>query len=547
MALKDRLDEHEKEIKDLQKRVALLEGKEDTSEETPTTTKKTIEKRQEDTWNFPQISLFKVFGGIGTVLILLAAVYFYQYAVDQGYIGITGRIVLGILIGLGFLSGGLYMKNQLFSQLLEGVGLGLIYFTIFATYHFEHYRQALGMTLTLNTLLLLVVMVSGMIIGMRQDTRFVVYISLLMGYVAAFLAGIEGETLQILFFVLIINLVVLLIAKLKEWYIGIPAQVLSYIAFLTWYIHGTYSPEGIISQTSYPVLITFFFLFVFFGIFTLLSFIQASANKEEECIAISIINGIAIVSFGLGLIIQYYPDFNGLYMMACAAILLCIGALSKRFDFRHIFDIHFLMSIITIAIAIPVQFDKSIVTVLWVAMALGLAYGGILIKHERLFYTGYIGYIIPYLRGFYDLQIDGFERFLSLSTVIIGLIILTRMRDEKVLGKVYSIAGLFLFVIWMMVEILYLNIESDLQSLLISVVWALTAIGTITYGVSLHEKSYNWAGILLFGIVVLKVLLIDISMLSNIVRVMVLFLVGILALAGAFVFVRNKEKIKGFL
>lgn len=546
MALKDRLDEQEKEIKNLQKRVASLEraGVKEAPEKEVV---ETPEYKTDETWNLPQISLFKVFGGIGTVLILLAAVYFYQYAVDQGYIGITGRIILGILIGLGFLSGGLYIKNNLFSQLLEGVGLGLIYFTIFATYHFEHYRQALGMTLTMNTLILLVVMVSGMIIGMRQDTRFVVYISLLMGYIAAFLAGIEGDTLQILFFVLIINLVVLVVARLKEWYIGIPAQVLSYIAFLTWYIHGTYSPEGIISQTSYPVLVTFFFLFVFFGIFTLLSFIQASANKEGECIAISIINGIAIVSFGLGLVNKYYPDFNGLYMMVCAAILLGIGALSKRFDFRQIFDIHFLMSVITVAIAIPVQFDKSIVTILWVAMSLGLAYGGILIKHERLFYTGYLGYIIPYVRGFYDLQLNGFERFLSLSAVIIGLIILTRMRDEKALGKVYSIAGLFLFVIWTMIEILSLNIGNEVQSLLISVVWALTAIGTITYGISLHEKSYNWAGIVLFGIVVLKVLLIDLSMLSNIVRVMVLFLVGILALAGAFVFVRNKEKIKGFL
>jgi uncharacterized membrane protein len=234
-------------------------------------------------------SLFKVFGAIGVFMIVLGAVYFYKYAVDQGWIGITGRIALGVIASLMTIGAGLIMfKRQYvnFSQVIIACGLGLMYFTFFATYHFEQYRQALGMTLLVNTTMLLAVMLGGMVLGIRLDARIIVYGSLILGYIAAFLSGIDGDTLHILVYIGLIDIMVFAIARRKAWYAGIPAQVLTYIAYMIWFYQGVYSPDSILSQTGYPVLVTFIALFAYYAIFTALSFIQSSDVKEGECITL---------------------------------------------------------------------------------------------------------------------------------------------------------------------------------------------------------------------------------------------------------------------
>ena len=227
---------------------------------------------------------------------------------------------------------------------------------------------------------------------MRLDRRSIVYWSLGLGFLAAFLSGINGNTLHILIYVLLIDLIVLIIAKSKSWYMGIPAQILTYIAFIIWFFQGVYDPKSILGQTSMPMLMTFTFLGAYYVIFTLLSFIQASDFKEIECSALSVINTICLAGFGLGIINKYAPEANGIYLIIVAAIILFVGSLSRKLEFENIFDLHFLGTCILVAIAIPVQFDKTIVTVLWVLMTLGLAYSGLKIDHKRLFYVGYIGF-----------------------------------------------------------------------------------------------------------------------------------------------------------
>lgn len=236
-----------KEIKKLSQRINVLESRasiptqgtyeEETLE--PVTKVKNTDKEN-------PTNLFKIFGIVGIIMIVLGVVYFYKYAVDNGWIGITGRIALGVIASLVIIGIGLFMYKKEyynFSQIIVSCGLGILYFTVFATYHFEAYRQALGMNLILNTLLLLVIMAGGMFLGIRMDRKSVVYWSLGLGFLAAFLSGINGNTLHILIYVLIIDLIVLAIAKSKSWYMGIPAQVLTYVAFIIWFYQGVYDPK----------------------------------------------------------------------------------------------------------------------------------------------------------------------------------------------------------------------------------------------------------------------------------------------------------------
>jgi len=247
---------------------------------------------------------------------------------------------------------------------------------------------------------------------------------------------------------------------------------------------------------------------------------------------------------------------NGLYLILISGISLIIGNISKRFDFKNILDIHFFMTIILVAIAIPVQFDKTIVTVLWVLLSLGITFAGIKVKPLRLFWVGYVGFIIPMARAlFYDMWfLDGIERWLAMLATIGGLLFMQLYLiklDEEIKGEImfniYSIVGTIITTIWIAAEIFDLGVHRDTEQILLSLLWALFAIVQIIYGVTNRRKIFNWMGIILFGIVILKILMFDISMLPNILRVLILIIVGILSLVGSFIFVRNKEKIKEFI
>ncbi|MBU1975053.1 MAG: DUF2339 domain-containing protein [Nanoarchaeota archaeon] len=506
----------------------------------------------------PSKNLFRIFGITGIVLIILGMVYFYKYAVDRGWVGITGRIAIGIIISLIFIAVGLILSRrqyEKFGQIIIIGGLGILYFTIFATYHFATYRDVLGMNLTLNTILLLCVMLGGMLIGMRLNAPFVVYGSLLAGFLSAFLSGVSGESINILIYVLVVDIVVLIVAKLKGWYVGIPAQVLTYIAFATWYVVSINSSKSYLRSLDSPLFLVFFFLLIYYALFVILSFIQASKHVEGECLALSIINSVVVTGIGLHLINKQASDFNGMYLMIMAALSIFVGFISQRYKFKNIFSIYFLLTLVLVALAIPVQFDKSIVTILWVVMALGLAFAGLKINDKRLVLVGYFWYIIPLLRAFfYDFWfIDDANRWIAIGSVLIGIIVI-----QKIIGmfyknkagsafNIYTIVGILLTTVWIAREIFDSSLKNQHAQLLLSLLWALFSIILIAYGVIKRKKVFNWCGVILFGIVILKILIFDLSSLENIYRVLALIIVGVLSLVGSFVFVKNREKIKEFM
>ncbi|MFH1591035.1 MAG: DUF2339 domain-containing protein [archaeon] len=545
-----------KEIKRLKKRVDAFEtASPPPVEEEPEPEPQPVETPVKTAKENPT-SPFKVFGIVGILLILLGVVYFYKYAVDQGWIGITGRVALGIiaafiLLGFGFL---LHSKGYTkFSQLIFAIGLGVAYFTIFATYHFTQYREALGMSLMLNTILLLIIMLAGTTMGIKLNARFVAYGSLLLGFIAAFLSGIDGDSLHILIYVLLIDVFVLVVAKIKSWYVGIPAQVLTFIAYSIWFFQGITSPSSILAQTSSPIFITFIFLLLYYVFFVVLAFIQSSDNREAECVALMVINTVCLASFGLGIVNEYLSEANGVFLMIAAAISLMVGFMSQKQGFSKTFDIMFLATLILIAIAIPVQFDYAVVTVLWALMAIGLSYAGLRINHTRLFIVGYLGYLIVILRVlFFDFfQSDDMQRWISVGAGFLGLIVLQIMvlrlanDDAKKDGlfNFYSVVGIVMGMLWIYREV-YTALDAGVGHVTSSILLALYGIVVIWYGVALRRKVFNWTGTIIFGHVVLKVVFVDLNAMENIMRVLALIIVGVLALVGSFVFVKNKEKLK---
>lgn len=97
---------------------------------------------------------------LGMLVLILGVAFFLRYAIEQGWITISARVVLGVLGGIAiFATGDLLrwwdrQRFGVYAQVLAGGGAVITFFSLFAAYQFPEYRAATGMTLELDAVLL---------------------------------------------------------------------------------------------------------------------------------------------------------------------------------------------------------------------------------------------------------------------------------------------------------------------------------------------------------------------------------------------------------
>lgn len=94
----------------------------------------------------------------GMVVLVLGVAFFLKYAFDNDWIGLTGRIVLGVVGGLALVATGDLLHQRkgygVYPQVLAGGGSAIVYFSLYAAYAFPEYRAATGISQGLDSVLL---------------------------------------------------------------------------------------------------------------------------------------------------------------------------------------------------------------------------------------------------------------------------------------------------------------------------------------------------------------------------------------------------------
>jgi uncharacterized membrane protein len=75
----------------------------------------------------------------------------------------------------------------------------------------------------------------------------------------------------------------------------------------------------------------------------------------------------------------------------------------------------------------------------------------------------------------------------------------------------------------------------------VSIYWAILALAMILRGISMEQKRLRYAGLILFAVVSLKVFFVDLSQLDPIWRIVAFVILGLLLLAGSFVYLKHRE------
>ena len=78
---------------------------------------------------------------VGVVTLIIGVIFFFKYAIDNAWIGETGRVVLGVVTGLATIFGGDLLWNRgqkTFAQGIAALGVSILYLSFYASFGFYH-------------------------------------------------------------------------------------------------------------------------------------------------------------------------------------------------------------------------------------------------------------------------------------------------------------------------------------------------------------------------------------------------------------------------
>jgi len=314
----------------------------------------------------------KWFAKIGVIVFVLGVSFFLKYAFDNDWIGETGRVLLGVLTGLGFLAFGEKNIRKYFNygQIITGGGLVILYLSIYSAQNFygliDQYSAFAFMTL---------VTAIGIALSLRYNAPALIIASVIGGFSVPFLTSTGKNNIHGLFsYIILLDLAVLIVSFFKKWrWLNLVGMLGTFFVFNSWYGHF-YTKDQL-----FPVMM---YLSSFFFIYSISSLIYNLFKKENSSgveQAMTLVTGFVYFAVSYNLLENLYHDYLGYFSFVLAFYYFILAYATRYltpkdenlYSFLAFFSVGFL------TIAIPVQFSKYIITILWLIEALLLFYAGL--------------------------------------------------------------------------------------------------------------------------------------------------------------------------
>lgn len=290
---------------------------------------------------------------------------------------------------------------------------------------------------------------------------------------------------------------------------------------------------------------------------------QQARTSELSIVAL---NGVAYFGACYGLLNPEYHAWLGLFAVAVAGIHLALAYIiwkaERAADLNAVvLALAFAMTYLTLAI--PIQFTGYRITMAWAVEAAALTWIGARLKQEKMHWGAMAVFILVGVRllaidawmlpnpATYALLWNG--RFLTFFISAVALWAAAYWGRDRETALVYYVAGHVVMLAGLTLEDLAWaarnSIPADfenVQSLSLSIVWALYAVLLIGLGVGLRFVLNRVLGLLLIGLVVLKLYLWDVWELARIFRILAFVALGVLLLATSYLYSRYRTKIESW-
>jgi uncharacterized membrane protein len=493
---------------------------------------------------------------IGIVAIISAVTFFLKYAFDNNWIGPSGRVASGVLLGAAMLPWSHWLLKRgysYFSEGIAGLGAAVMYLSIWAGCQ---YYKLFSLDVGFFVMIVITAGMAGVALG--RDSQRIALLSLFGGFLTPILVS-EGKDAQIVLFsyLLILGAGLLVIELRRDWLALMPISFLvSQFYFWGWYSEF-YRPDKLERTVIFATL--FFLLYVALPVIRAVRF---SGLRELDVL---VVLGNSFAYFG-ALYVMLWPKDRWpltLLVLALSAGQILVARLvpPPKAGESPLTRLLFAGLALTFAtLAIPIRLDGR-----WITLAVAVE-GAILAWTGFRSMTGYLraaGYFLLALAAIrlliFPLPASQFvfnQRSAAYTVLILcfGVVLYAAREQASSVGReerkalgVFAVAINVFALIALSLELwdhfgshAGLGMDSGLaQHLALSLLWTAYASGLIALGVHRESALLRWQALVLFGLVVVKVFIYDSSFLERFYRIVSFFILGLVLLTVSFLYQRK--------
>ena len=503
----------------------------------------------------------RLVGWAAVALILFAAAFFLKYAFDNRWIGELGRVSIGVTLGVTLtLLGFRYHQRgwRVFSQILTAGGIVLLYLSAYAAFGYYHL-----VTQKAAFIYLIILVSEAAALSLLYEAPAIAIMALIGGFLSPILLHSDRDQYKSLFGY-IFALDVGALALLKHWP-GLSALAFGGTHLLFWLWYGEqYHPQKLTAVTVFQTAVFLAFLAAY-----VVRQIVRQANATIEDLLLLLLNPFIFYATSYYLLNPSYHDWMGAFAIGMAVVyagstkLLLDRSTAKRGESLILIGV----AITFITLAIPIQLKGNWITMAWAVEALVILWTGIQTKSTRLHVLAWVLFPLALAkvivwdmkwRPTFTLVFN--QYFLSSLFVIACLFgaawLYHRMGDKEAFARPMKLIAALIGVIslWFLMSVETYTFfatrayeytqwedirrEQWLGQMALSVLWALYAAVLATIGFIRRSASIRWAALILFGIAIIKAMIVDIAYLQQIYRIIVFFVLGVLLLLVAWAYHR---------
>ncbi len=567
---------------------------------------KRVENTNENT--FEENVAGPLFMRIGIAALVLGISFFLKYAFDNDWIGETGRILIGLLIGLGLLGIGekTIRKYAMYGQAISGAGLAVMYLSIFSAFNYYH---LIGSATAFFAML--VITLVGIALSFRYEAIPLMVIATAGAFAAPLLTA-NGQNNQIALFsyIVLLDLAVLAVAVFKNWRaVNVVGFIGTAILFSTW--AAKFYTEQALGSTMFFLTI-FFLLYSFSALIYNLIKKEASTGIEQ---ALTLFSGFFYFGASYGLLYLNYGFLVGFFALILAGYYFIWAFAVRNFtpEDENLYTFLAFLAVGFITLAIPVQFKQNTITISWAIEALLLMVIGAKLKKNSFVIFSVVVTVLTLFRYFFldsfkynQYSISVFNPVFLTAVILVGCVYLMAyavrsFADEKA-GFVNkkSLMTLF-FIIANFVSVFAVSQEintsynreissvSSLRnirrekipvaplndplnktrinnnfyqtqeykqeqekitnlkssnSIALSIFWLLYAIGLVAFGMVRASKRVRVGGMALLSLAILKLFFVDLWSLGRLYQIISSMSLGVVLLLVSFVYQKYKDLVK---
>jgi uncharacterized membrane protein len=503
----------------------------------------------------------KWFSRVGIVALLIAVSYFLKLAFDNNWIGPTGRVAIGILLGALMLPWSHWLLGRGYSYFSEGIaalGEATLFVSVWAgCQYYALYSRDVGFA----AMIAITVVMAAIAIG--RDSQRIAVMSLLGGGLAPILASSGKDEQVVLFtYLLFLGAGALVIAAKKGWRsLPLIAFIGTQIYFWGWYgefFHRTSPLERTVLFAS-----LFFFLYAALPIRTAMRGIRFGRLD----ILITLANEFM---YSAALFVLLWPGDKWpltLLFVGLAAAHVAIARLLPAQNARDSGLARLLyagLALTYLTLAIPIRLEGNWITFSFAVEGAVLVWTGFRLTSNFLRQSGYLLLAVAALRllvfppeGGTILFNPRFAAYLVLIACFGIALWAARSHESSVAGQEHMQIGIFAVAIniyalialsgefWDYFGKTSTGIEATLaQHLALSILWTAYASALLFLGVQGKSALLRWQSLILFGLVIGKVFLYDLSFLERAYKIWSFFVLGAVLLAVSFLYQRRLAREK---